>query len=109
MNTLAVTCYGLPVQIEGDVDGFRVYFRAEDGGWEFTVYNEPSGSGAYLRMVGACENHPQEMDAADVWSVVSECIADWRNGERTGIGDEPTVVNYRCPRCREASPCTRRP
>jgi len=101
MNGLAVTCHGLPVQIEGNVDGFRVYFRAEDGGWEFTVYNEPSGEGgAYLRMVGGCDVHPQEMDAADAWIVVAECVEDWRNDARTGINDEPAVVTDRCLRCR---------
>lgn len=99
MNNLAVTCHGMPVQIEGDVDGFTVYFRAEDGGWEFTVYNTAYSEGAYLRMTGACDVHPQEMDTADAWIVVAKCIADWRSGARTIVGDEPAVVSDRCPRC----------
>lgn len=35
---LQMTCGAAPVQIEGEVDGFEIYFRSRGSGWSFEVY-----------------------------------------------------------------------
>lgn len=51
---LKMTCWGCPVQIEGEAYGIRVYFRERNGHWTFSTWDgnqtEPT-----LVAQGTCE------------------------------------------------------
>ena len=83
------TCAACPLQFEGTVDGYPLYFRLRWGWWSFTIAENsavwPSDDEEYYERRGAYgDDLTGIMSDEDALAIIDRCVAEFR---KTGFDD----------------------
>src|SRR5215831_18635098 len=92
MVEIRQTCPVAPVQYEGKVDWYKLYFRAREAGWSLSIL---AGDGAYIRSAGYGNPGGLEASAMDdrvAQDFIERCLAEYLSGARGEFIGEPPLL-----------------